>query len=264
MIQKTYRLRRAAHFKQNKEIIMDAKVLKLFVDDLELFTKCKDKKERGEIEHFVSYIIGHSVNHFTIEETEKVVMAIYLSAKHHEHARRASGESYIIHPLRVAYKFMRMGFYDFKLTVAAILHDAIEDKTNKRERRSASREIIQYFGEEILVLVLLVTKKFFLTKSEDLANRNDYYLALTNSNEWRAKLLKVVDRNDNIETLSEMPLENQKRKIAETHRYFPKICDTLLVQLKKELVDHEQEFRFLMAKRIIIHFESNLNNYVPK
>lgn len=243
---------------------MDAKAIRLFVDSLELFTLCKNKKERRRIEHLISYIYNNSIQHFGYDQAKEVLTAIYLSAKHHENIRRASGESYIIHPLEVAYKFMYLGFYDFKLTVAAILHDAIEDKTNKRERRSAEREIREIFGEEIVKLVLLVTKKFFLTKSEDLADRKNYYAEVVNSGDWRVRLLKIGDRDHNIETLNEMPLDNQKRKLAETHKYFPVICTVLLEELSLYTKTAEDKFRLIIARRIVIRFNENLNNYKHK
>lgn len=243
---------------------MDAKAIRLFVDNLELFTSCKSNKERKRIEHLVSYIYNCSLQNFGYDEAHEVLTAIFLSAKHHENVRRASGESYIIHPLEVAYKFMHLGFYDFKLTIAAILHDAIEDKTNKRERRSAEREIREKFGEEILKLVLSVTKKFFLTKSEDLADRKNYYTTVINSNDWRVQLLKIGDRDHNIETLNEMPLENQKRKLAETHTYFHIICSTLIMELSKNTETIDQKFRLIIARRIVIRFKENLNKYEHK
>lgn len=254
--------------KLNKEIAMDAKAIRLFVDDLESFTKCKDGAERNQLEHLVSYIICCAINNFTAYQVEKVIEAIYVSAKHHEGIRRASGESYLIHPLSVAYFFMLLGLYDFKLTIAAILHDVIEDKTNKRERGSAKREIIERFGEEIKVIAKLVTKKFCRTKQEDLEGREIHFTRIIESDNWRGKLLRIGDRHHNHETLHEMPAENQARKLAESHKYFHLICSSLLSLLEQleqsGTITYDEKTKFKIVRRIVSHFLEDLNNYKIK
>lgn len=245
---------------------MDSRAIKLFVNNLESFTKCKDETERNYIEHLVSYIICCAVNNFKTHQVEKVIEAIYLSAKHHEGIRRASDESYLVHPLSVAYFFMSLGLYDFELTIAAILHDVVEDKTNKRERRSAKREIIERFGEDIKVIVKLATKKFCLTKQEDLAGREEHFTRLIETDNWRGKLLRIGDRHHNHLTLHEIEaIERRVNKLKESHKYFHLICSSLLALLnqleKYGATPYEEKTKFKIVRRIVSHFQDYLNNY---
>ncbi len=245
-------------------ITMDAMAIRRFVDELESFTKCKTEDERNHLEHLASYIISCAINNFTEQEVEGVIHAIYLSAKHHEGVYRDSGEAYLMHPLRVACKFMSLGLCDYKLTIATVLHDVVEDKTNKKERRSAEREIKDRFGDEIVLILKFVTKKLHPTKTADLADRERHFSELANSIYWRDKLLRIGDRHDNIETLHARPTNSQISKIDETHRYFPVICSTLFIRLKEDITITDKKGYITMTRRIVLDFQKSLNNFKPK
>src|SRR5438309_7191520 len=77
---------------------------------------------------------------------------VYSTAvKAHEGQRRASGESYIEHPLAVAEILAELEM-DRQTIAAALLHDVVEDTS------ITSEEVAQQFGDEIAQLVDGVTK----------------------------------------------------------------------------------------------------------
>ena len=241
---------------------MDARAVRLFVDDLESFTPCKKNGERDRIEHMVSYIHSCSVQHFTEDESVKVLLAIRLAARHHKGIYRASGESYITHPLEIAYDLSCSGIHIFELIVSAIVHDVPEDKPTPESRYCAETEIEVYFGVEVKALVKDVTKDFFETKAEDWANREKHFLALAKSKRWQAKFLKIRDRRHNMSTIGSVSPEARQRKTNETNKWFPLICDSLIKQLNKELEKVEttkERMQFMLVKKMVMDFQKDLN-----
>lgn len=266
MLQKTCRVFEVALRKLNKEIVMelmDVRSIKSFVNDLSSFTPCKDEKERSRLEHMVSYIHSCSVQHFTEDEAVKVLLAIRLAARHHKGVPRTSGEAYIMHPLEVAYGFMYSGIYDFELTIGSIIHDVPEDKPTQESRYCAEIEIEVYFGMGVKELVSSVTKGFFETKAEDWANREEHFLKLTKSQKWKDKFLKLGDRRHNLKTIDSVSPDAKQRKINETNKFFPLLCNSLIRQLNKELEEvktTKERMQFLLVKKMVMDFQKDLNN----
>lgn len=124
----------------------------------------------------------------------------------HEGQTRKSGEPYIIHPIAVAKRLWDL-YHDQALTQAALLHDTIEDTEVTQE------QIDELFGKEVGVLVDAVTKTP-QTKSSVMK-----YLTAGLS-DVRPILLKLADREHNINTLCSLPQDRQVRMSFETQVLF--------------------------------------------
>src|ERR1700689_1494732 len=84
-------------------------------------------------------------------EPDWLMRAYELADAAHQGQRRASGESYIEHPLAVAGILAELEM-DVQTIAAALLHDVVEDTSITGE------EVAKQFGEEIARLVDGVTK----------------------------------------------------------------------------------------------------------
>ena len=84
-------------------------------------------------------------------DTKLIMKAYNFAEEKHHNQYRKSGESYIIHPLNVAYILAQIGLDDNTIC-AALLHDVVEDTDVTNE------DIKKQFGEEIAEMVAGVTK----------------------------------------------------------------------------------------------------------
>ena len=120
-----------------------------------------------------------------------ILKALRFSAEKHNDQRRKDAKSspYINHPIQVAETLWRVGeVRDTNLLIAAILHDTIEDTATTPE------EIREFFGEEVLALVLEVTDDKSLPKQV----RKQLQIENAPHKTKNAKLLKLADKINNV------------------------------------------------------------------
>lgn len=161
--------------------------------------------------------------------------------------KRFSGEDYLIHPIKVALILSQMGL-DSKTVAAGILHDVADDTP------VSLNEIEKKFGKEIAFLVEGVSKLGKLRypkepleikpiqnrvkKPIDLQAENLRKMFLAMAEDIRVVLIKLADRLHNMETLSYIPKEKQKRFALETLEIFVPLTDRLgMGQIKAKLED---------------------------
>jgi len=155
----------------------------------------------------------------------------YATEAHKDH-KRYSGEPYMTHTTAVGYKLAVMGMGP-RTICAGLLHDTIEDTP------VTSDDIKKAFGEEILFLVEGVTKlssvRYYGT---DRHNESLRKLFVATSQDIRVLIIKLVDRLHNMETLSHVPAEKQKRIARETLEIYVPVAHRLgMGKLRKELED---------------------------
>jgi GTP pyrophosphokinase/guanosine-3',5'-bis(diphosphate) 3'-pyrophosphohydrolase len=128
----------------------------------------------------------------------------------HGSQTRASGDPYFAHPIEVA-GILTEYRLDTASIVTALLHDVIEDTPVSRE------DIEGLFGSEIAELVEGVTKlsRLELTAGEhtrQAENLRKFILAI--SKDVRVLMVKLADRLHNMRTLSFIPEQARRERIA--------------------------------------------------
>ncbi|NCU38895.1 bifunctional (p)ppGpp synthetase/guanosine-3',5'-bis(diphosphate) 3'-pyrophosphohydrolase [Candidatus Saccharibacteria bacterium] len=173
--------------------------------------------------------------------------AIKVATDAHSKQQRASGESYIIHPLAVAGILADWGM-DIDTVIAGVLHDCIEDTSVTLE------QIESYFGRDVAFLVDGVTK---VSKARAGMRTLDSYLPSTKDNlsklmiavgqDVRVIIIKLADRLHNMRTLDHLSREKQKKIARETMEVFAPLADRLnMGRVRVQL--EELSFRYLVPK----------------
>lgn len=162
----------------------------------------------------------------------------------HKGQVRKSGEAYIIHPLCVAIVLAELEL-DKETIAAGLLHDVLEDTIMTNE------ELIEEFGEEVLLLVDGVTKlqNLHLTQNhKDSKEKNADRLEMQAENlrkmflamakDIRVIMIKLADRLHNMRTLRYQSREAQIRIARETQEIYCPIAQRLgISKIKIELDD---------------------------
>src|SRR3984957_6624730 len=156
-----------------------------------------------------------------------------LADRAHEGQRRASGESYIEHPLAVAEILAELEM-DRETIAAAILHDVVEDTS------VTSEEVEAAFGKEIAGLVDGVTKltRIPYQSKEDAQVENLRKMFMAMAKDIRVIIIKLADRLHNMRTLASLPPAKQKTIARETLDIYAPIAHRLGIwKIKWEIED---------------------------
>src|ERR1700681_3338197 len=151
----------------------------------------------------------------------------------HEGQHRASGESYIAHPLSVADILADLEM-DRETIAAALLHDVVEDTVLTNE------EVAEQFGAEIAALVDGVTKltRIPYQSKEDAQVENLRKMFLAMAKDIRVIIIKLADRLHNMRTLSSLPEAKQQSIARETIEIYAPIAHRLGIwRVKWDLED---------------------------
>ena len=141
--------------------------------------------------------------------------AYLFSAKEHKGQKRASGESYLVHPLEVANILADMKLDEVSVATG-LLHDVVEDTLVDLDT------IRRYFGEEITHLVDGLTKIAQISNisREEQQAENVRKMLLAMVDDVRVVLVKLADRLHNMRTLHYLSPEKRKRIAEETMDIF--------------------------------------------
>src|ERR1700680_2265737 len=151
----------------------------------------------------------------------------------HEGQRRASGESYIAHPLAVA-DLLADREMDSATIAAALLHDVVEDTVLTNE------QVAEEFGAEIATLVDGVTKltRIPYQSKEDAQVENLRKMFLAMARDIRVIIIKLADRLHNMRTLASLPQPKQQAIARETIEIYAPIAHRLGIwRVKWDLED---------------------------
>src|SRR5882762_6420326 len=159
--------------------------------------------------------------------------AYLFSAREHKGQKRASGESYLVHPLEVANILANMRLDEVSVATG-LLHDVVEDTLVDLDT------IRKYFGEEIAHLVDGLTKIAQISNisREEQQAENVRKMLLAMVDDVRIVLVKLADRLHNMRTLQYLNPEKRKRIAEETMEIFAPIAHRLgMGKLRGELED---------------------------
>ncbi|MBC5815989.1 MAG: bifunctional (p)ppGpp synthetase/guanosine-3',5'-bis(diphosphate) 3'-pyrophosphohydrolase [Candidatus Eremiobacteraeota bacterium] len=160
--------------------------------------------------------------------------SVYQTAdRAHEGQHRASGESYIEHPVAVAGILAELEM-DRGTIAAAILHDVVEDTS------ITSEEVATLFGDEIATLVEGVTKLTripYQSKEEaQVENLRKMFMAM--AKDIRVIIIKLADRLHNMRTLGSLTGGKQQAIARETLDIYTPIAHRLGIwKIKWEMED---------------------------
>ena len=188
-------------------------------------------------------------NHGEIE-AKLIEKAFDFARKMHKNQTRKTKEPYDQHPIRVALKLAKLKA-DYETICAALLHDVIEDCTcDEMTEEQMAQYIVEEFNLNIYKLVDSVTK--FSPKDEhDVFHSNAQTInklltsIIDDDIGVRAILIKLCDRDDNMETIYGHNDPIKEKKIAEEtlNVYVPFATLFGLFDLKEKF--EEQSFRII-------------------
>jgi guanosine-3',5'-bis(diphosphate) 3'-pyrophosphohydrolase len=160
--------------------------------------------------------------------------SVYSFAEHaHDGQTRASGDTFISHPLAVA-SILAEFEMDTESIAASLLHDVVEDTTVSIE------EIERRFGREIAGLVDALTKltKIPYQSKEDVQVENLRKMFLAMAKDIRVIIIKLADRLHNMRTLQSLPAAKQKTIAQETLEIYAPLAHRLgMYKMKWDLED---------------------------
>lgn len=173
-------------------------------------------------------------------DIEKITSAYEYARELHEGQFRVSGEAYISHPVAVAEIVAGLEL-DTDSICAALLHDTVEDCSEKTNLREIERQ----FGSEVALLVDGLTKIVTLQveDKEEAHIENLRKMLLAMSKDVRVIFIKLCDRLHNMRTLSAKPDNKRRLTALETmHVYAPLAHRLGMQKIKQELENLSLQF----------------------
>ncbi len=155
----------------------------------------------------------------TKADRDFITKAYTFAEKAHDGQMRYSGEPYFNHVAHVGANLAGI-HVDVITVVAGLLHDTIEDAA------ADPKEIEKEFGEEVLKLVLGVTKLGTLKYrgvERHVESMRKFFIAM--ADDIRVLLIKLADRLHNIQTIEHVPEAKRKRIAIETLEIHARLAD---------------------------------------
>ena len=163
---------------------------------------------------------------------ESEIIRAYQTADYfHRAQNRKSGEQYITHPIAVSGMLADLGMTS-STVIAALLHDTVEDTEYDLEHLRAD------FGDEVAGLVDGVTKLDKVKYGQASASETVRKMVVAMARDIRVLVIKLVDRQHNMRTISYLSPEKQEQKARETLEIYAPLAHRLgMNSVKWELED---------------------------
>jgi GTP pyrophosphokinase/guanosine-3',5'-bis(diphosphate) 3'-pyrophosphohydrolase len=174
-----------------------------------------------------------SLDYLPPADIERIKEAYAFSERAHASQLRMSGEPYITHPLAVAGAIVEWRM-DADAIAAALLHDVLEDTGTSK------RELADKFGREVADLVDGLSKldKMEFASYQEAQAENFRKMLMAMARDLRVVLIKLADRQHNLQTMAAMRPDKRRRIAIETLDIYAPIALRLgLSKLYRELQD---------------------------
>ncbi|MFH0857207.1 MAG: HD domain-containing protein [Candidatus Magasanikbacteria bacterium] len=178
------------------------------------------------------------------KEKEYLLSVLDYTLEHHGLQKRKSGEPYIIHPVGVAIRVFEK-YHDIELTIAALLHDIVEDCKDV-----SVADIYKRFGDVVGFLVESVTKRlevFYKYPEVDIKDRIER-LIWSGLKDVRVLLLKIADRENNLKTIHHLKDRKQIRMAFETQAVYTPLRRILHYNHCHSVVCSKERFMSFLEK----------------
>ncbi len=232
-------------------------VYRALLMELDVYTPCireagskKQEETLLRMFHLISTILDTCSRRLTVRQQEKVIEALRFSAESHAGVyRKDEITPYFMHLLEVVNILIQMKVYDFKVIVASILHDVVEDT------EITLKEIGKRFGAAIKNIVNL------MTKHPNFIRKYRYWTLMKDEPDlncrWRVIVIKFADRIHNLMTLYVLQQDKIASKLKETIAEFPKLytklASTIMKLYKKGTIKNKEylSLPFRLNNRLI-------------
>ena len=182
--------------------------------------------------------IANIAQNLPAAEKELFLRAFAFAKGAHEGQKRRSGKPFITHPVAVA-KDLWKKYEDIELTIAGFLHDVVEDC-----EEISTKDIYDSFGENIGFLVDSMNKKVSGFHNKEIKFENKVERLLwAGTQDIRVLLLKLADREHNINTLKYLKNHKQVKMAFETQAIFEPLKKILGYGKNRSVRDAEISFQ---------------------
>ncbi|MGB4227143.1 MAG: bifunctional (p)ppGpp synthetase/guanosine-3',5'-bis(diphosphate) 3'-pyrophosphohydrolase [Candidatus Dechloromonas phosphoritropha] len=174
-----------------------------------------------------------SLDYLSLGDIKRIKEAYAFSADAHADQTRMSGEPYITHPLAVAGALVEWRMDGAAIT-AALLHDVLEDTTTNKH------ELADKFGREVADLVDGLSKldRMEFASYQEAQAENFRKMLMAMARDLRVVLIKLADRQHNLQTMAGMRPDKRRRIAIETLDIYAPIALRLgLNKLYREMQD---------------------------
>lgn len=174
---------------------------------------------------------------------------------HSDHTRK-NGDLYIVHPLKTA-ELLAEWHLDMTTIIAGLLHDTVEDGGATPE------DLVNQFGAEIATLVSGVTTVSSLRlkgSHEDMFVESLRKMILVMAKDLRVVFVKLADRMHNMQTLSALPADKQRKIARETLEIFAPLSERLGMGLVKAQLE-DLSFPYLFPDEYKALLKESEKNY---
>ena len=173
-----------------------------------------------------------SLEYLSPADVDRIKEAYAFSARAHASQKRMSGEPYITHPLAVAGAVVEWRM-DAEAVIAALLHDVLEDTGTSK------RELADKFGREVADLVDGLSKldKMEFASYQVAQAENFRKMLMAMARDLRVVLIKLADRQHNLQTMAAMRPDKRRRIAMETLDIYAPIALRLGLALERAQFD---------------------------
>jgi len=175
----------------------------------------------------------NKLNKYRPTERARILKAVEWADLKHGDQKRASGEPFFIHPLKVAEFLVDLGM-DHETVIAALLHDVLEDTG------TSETEMKKEFGRQVVALVDGVTKiSIVKAKSKSIQETETMRkMLIAMTKDIRVIIIKLADKLHNMQTLQHLPEAKRKSIAKECLEIYAPLAGRLGISgLKTDLED---------------------------